>query len=144
MYELLLRDFLHLVDGDSTIHVHGGLIGLMAEEVLNPLGAEALGFEKAGDGVAEDVRVEVRSAGIGIGNAGLLPYSLNDVVDQAQRYGLAAASVAAEKRAYCARADQVLEVTQKFVVDDRDNPGLATLPCSNRYPFALEVDIADV
>lgn len=59
--QLLGGDFLHLVDGDGAVPVHGGLVGLVAKEVLNPLGAEALGFEEAGDGGAEDVRVEVRS-----------------------------------------------------------------------------------
>jgi hypothetical protein len=52
--QLCCRNFLHLVDGDGAVHVHGGLVGLVAEEILNPLGAEAFLFEKAGDGVAED------------------------------------------------------------------------------------------
>ena len=58
----------------------------MAEEVLNPLGAEALLFEKAGDGMAEDMRVEVGASRVGISDAGALPYPLDYGVDQAQRY----------------------------------------------------------
>jgi hypothetical protein len=63
VYELLLGDFLHLVYRDGAVHVHGGLVGLVAEEVLNPLGAEALLLEVAGAGVAEDMGVEVCARG---------------------------------------------------------------------------------
>jgi len=36
--QLLLGDFLHLVYRDGAVHVHGGLVGLVAKEILYPLG----------------------------------------------------------------------------------------------------------
>ncbi len=35
--QLLLGDFLHLVYRDGAVNVHGGLVGLVAKEVLYPL-----------------------------------------------------------------------------------------------------------
>ncbi len=35
--QLLLGDFLHLLNGDGAVHVHGGLVGLVAKEILYPL-----------------------------------------------------------------------------------------------------------
>ena len=56
----------------------------------------------------------------------------------------ASLSIAAEQRAGGARADEVLQVAQELVVDNRDDPGLAAFPYSNRYPLALEFDVSDV
>ena len=48
-------ELLHLVNGEGAVHVHGGLVGLVAEEVLYPFSRESFGFEPSGYGVAEDV-----------------------------------------------------------------------------------------
>ena len=53
----------------------------MAEKILNPLGAEALGFQKPGAGMTKEVRIEMREARIGIGHPGFDANRLNDVVD---------------------------------------------------------------
>ncbi len=42
LVQLAGGDLLHLVNGDGAVHVHGGLVGLMAAEVLYSLGGEAL------------------------------------------------------------------------------------------------------
>ena len=54
----------------------------MAEKILNPLGAEAFGFEKSSDGMTKEVGIEMREAGIGIGYPGFDANRLDNVVDR--------------------------------------------------------------
>lgn len=83
------RDFLHLVNGNRTIHVHCSFIRLMPEKVLNPLGRESFRFQEARNRMPEDMRIQVPSPRMGILNSRTLPHFLNDVVDQANRNCLA-------------------------------------------------------
>ena len=57
--QLSTSDFLHFIDRDRPVHVHGGLVGLMPQEILDPLGRKPLRFEVPRDGVAEDMRIEL-------------------------------------------------------------------------------------
>ena len=74
-------DLLHFIYRDRPRHIHRRLVRLMAEEILNPLGAEAFGLQEPSDGVAKEVRIEVREARIGIGHPGFDANRLDDVVD---------------------------------------------------------------
>jgi hypothetical protein len=42
----------------------------MAEKILNPLGAEAFGLQKPGDGMTKEMGIEMHKARIGIGAPG--------------------------------------------------------------------------
>ena len=57
--------FLHLINRQRAIHIHRRLVRLMTEKVLNPLGAEAFGFQKPGDRMTKEVRIEMCEARIG-------------------------------------------------------------------------------
>ena len=74
-------NLLHLIYRKRAIHIHRRLVRLMAEKILNPLGAEAFGLQKPGDGMTKEMGIEMREAGIGIGYPGFDANRLENVVN---------------------------------------------------------------
>src|SRR5215510_5371338 len=74
-------DLLHFIYRKRAVHIHRRLVRLMAEKVLNPLGAEAFGFQKPGDGMTKEVRIEMCEVRIGIGYPGFSANRLDNMVD---------------------------------------------------------------
>src|SRR4029453_19294061 len=75
-------DLLHFIYRKRAVHIHRRLVRLMTEKVLNPLGAEAFGFQKPGDGMTKEVRIEMCEARIGIGYPGFSANRLDNMVDR--------------------------------------------------------------
>ena len=46
LIEQTLGNLLHFIYRERAIHIHRGLVGLVAEEILNPVGTEPSGFQK--------------------------------------------------------------------------------------------------
>jgi len=140
--QLALGHLLHLVPRDGAVHVHGGLVGLVAEEILYPLGSESLGLEPSGDGVAEDVRVEMDEAGIGVVNTGFLSRLLYDMVDDAGRKGFVL--VGQEHWPFLTWAGVVDEVREVLLVNDGDDTGLASLALAHLHSLPVKVNVSHV
>jgi hypothetical protein len=135
-------DLLHLIYRERSVHVHCRLVRLMAQKVLNPLGTEAFGLQKSGDGVAKEMRIEMGEAGIGIGHPSFDAKRRHNVVDQARCHHPVA--VTQKDRAGFPTADEHEQVTEVFVVNDRDDPSFITFTLLDRHPFALDIEVADI
>ena len=63
-------DLLHFIYRQRSVHVHRRFVRLMTQKVLNPLGTEPFGLQKASDGVPKEMWIEMGETGIGIGHPG--------------------------------------------------------------------------
>ena len=97
----------------------------MPQEVLNPLCTEPFGFQKTGNGVPKQVRIEMREPGIGIRDSGLVTEVRHDSVHRSQ--GHRTIAIAEEDRSGFTTANEQEQITEIFVVNDGNHPYFATL-----------------
>ena len=114
----------------------------MTQEVLNPLGTEPFGFQKTGNGVPKQVRIEMRKPGIGIRDSGLVTEVRYDAVHRSQ--GHRTIAIAEEDRSGFTTADEQEQITEIFVVNDGNHPYFATLALADGYPFAFFVEVPHI
>jgi hypothetical protein len=114
----------------------------MAEKILNPLGAEAFGLQKPGDGMTKEMGIEMREAGIGIGDPGFDTNRLDNVVNRPR--GHLPVPVTQKDWPGFAMADENEEIAEVFVVDDRNDPGFTAFALLNRHAFAFNIEIPDI
>ena len=133
---------LHFIYRERAVHVHRRLVRLVAQKVLNPLGTEAFGLQKSGDGVAKEMRIQMGKAGIGISHPGFDAKRRHNVVDQSRCHHPVA--VAQKDRAGFPTANEHEQVAEVFVVNERDDPGFAAFALPDRHPFAFDIEIADI
>lgn len=113
----------------------------MAQEVLYPFGGKPLGFQETGNGVPEDVRIEMFSSGMRVFNARGFANLLDDVVDQADGNGFSL--VGKKNRSLLAGAYEVFYIAHRLILDDRDDADLVAL-ASNLDALAIKIDVSHV
>jgi hypothetical protein len=136
------RDLLHFIDRERAIHVHRRLIRLMPQKVLNPLGTEAFRFQKTGNRVTKEMRIQMGEARIGIGHASFRAEGGDNVVGQSWSHDTVA--IAEKDWSGFPAADEDQHVAEVLVVDERDDTGFATFPLADHDPFAVGVEVADI
>lgn len=114
----------------------------MAEKILDPFGRESFGLQKARDGVPEQMRVQVSAPGVGIYYAGGVAGFFNDAINHAEGYLFPLTGN--KNRPLFPIAEQVLQVAQVLVVNNRHDASLAAFALAYQNALAIEVDVAHI
>ncbi len=114
----------------------------MPQKVLNPLGTEAFGLQKSGDGMAKEMRIQMGETRIGIGHPGFDAKSRHNVVDRSRRHHPVA--VTQKDRASFPTANEEQQVAEVFVVNEGDDAGFPAFALTDRHPFAFDIEVSDI
>jgi len=111
------------------------------KKILNPLSCKFFAFQITGNGVTEEMRVDMFEGGVGVCNIGPFAGRLHDVVDAAQFKGLAMRP--AKDRSLFGGSDQMSQVAQKLVIDNRHDAHLIAF-APHLEAFAFKIKVPDI